>query len=204
MAIDYHRFNLFLARHGFSTSDARKWVRKWRNLKARTNHTGTEMTLSLKCYVLKAKAAKIVSPDQIGRKPHLYQLGRYGDSGGYTKNNCRFITMRQNLRERKINGGAQACGDKIRGRTKLNDKSVASMAAIMASRNKKNHSGVAAGALKKSRSYVIISPDGKKYVGRNLKEFCIEHGLKGPTMSRLLRGIYKTAHGGWKGHYTDE
>ena len=42
-----------------------------------------------------------ITMDQIGgNSGRAYQLARYGDAGGYTQGNCRFITMRENRIER--------------------------------------------------------------------------------------------------------
>ena len=35
----------------------------------------------------------------LGRQAHEYHLGRYGDTGDYTMDNCRFITQRENVTE---------------------------------------------------------------------------------------------------------
>ena len=42
-----------------------------------------------------------ITPDDIGQHRGDYQLARYGDKGRYEYGNCRFITMEENLRERK-------------------------------------------------------------------------------------------------------
>ena len=41
-----------------------------------------------------------IQPSQIGQASSDYQLARYDDSGDYVIGNCRFITTRENIRER--------------------------------------------------------------------------------------------------------
>lgn len=36
----------------------------------------------------------------VGQKKGMYQLARYGDTGDYSKDNCRFITVQENINER--------------------------------------------------------------------------------------------------------
>ena len=46
---------------------------------------------------------------------HEYQMGRIGDTGNYSVDNCRFIPRTQNIMERVVNGGSKRQADKIRG-----------------------------------------------------------------------------------------
>jgi len=41
-----------------------------------------------------------ITVDDIGKGSADYNLARYGDKGGYTLDNCRFITKRENIQER--------------------------------------------------------------------------------------------------------
>ena len=44
-----------------------------------------------------------ITMDQVGNNSgRAYQLARYGDEGGYTRGNCRFITMKENRIEREL------------------------------------------------------------------------------------------------------
>jgi len=57
-------------------------------------------TLSLKEYFKKMNEAGI-NPDNLGNEIDSYHLSRYNDEGPYTKESCRFITKRENLKEAK-------------------------------------------------------------------------------------------------------
>ena len=46
-----------------------------------------------------------IDPEDIGKKADKYQLARHDDEGGYHIGNCRFITMRENLQEKKSRKG---------------------------------------------------------------------------------------------------
>ena len=41
-----------------------------------------------------------ITIEQVGKHRGMYQLGRYGDTGGYTIDNCRFITHAENQAEK--------------------------------------------------------------------------------------------------------
>ena len=41
-----------------------------------------------------------ITPSQIGNKRDQYNLSRFGDSGHYTRDNCRFITKQENTLEK--------------------------------------------------------------------------------------------------------
>tara|TARA_R110000737_G_C14467415_1_gene466122 strand:+ start:353 stop:883 length:531 start_codon:yes stop_codon:yes gene_type:complete len=43
-----------------------------------------------------------ITYDDVGRSPDSFQLARHGDTGDYEVGNCRYITMRENLQERKF------------------------------------------------------------------------------------------------------
>lgn len=60
----------------------------------------------------------------IGKSLDSYQLGRYGDVGGYSVTNCRFITKRQNLKERNENGCMQRGMEKRKHKDKARRKIV--------------------------------------------------------------------------------
>ena len=45
-----------------------------------------------------------ITMDNIGQRADSYHLARYGDAGDYSRGNCRFITARENIAERKHKG----------------------------------------------------------------------------------------------------
>lgn len=94
---------------GLNSIDGPMWTQKWLNLKSSAKLRGLVCQLSFKEYVTLAVEAGLYSPSLIGRKEHLYQMGRIGDSGNYILGNCRFITKGMNTKERSSNGGDIRC-----------------------------------------------------------------------------------------------
>jgi hypothetical protein len=149
-----------------------------------------------------AKRAGLSSPDNIGRSTHQYAMGRLGDTGNYVWGNCRFITVEQNLKERKKNGGNVSISETQQGRTANTHASVARVAAQNRGRTAETHDSVARSAEKRSASFIVTSPDGKRYKGRNVSAFCRAHGLHQGRLSRVLSGA-RNHYSGWTGYYTD-
>ena len=190
---------------------------KWR---AHVGNSGKKhvLPLSLADYRQKILDAGIL-PEQIGQTRTSYHLARYSDTGDYTPHSCRFIPHLDNLAEQRLNGGLARMAEKKRGRTKLNDPSVASQAKKMLGRTKETHSGVAtasektaiklrgrtkendpgraSAALKTAKPFAFIDPSGVVHRGRNVDLFCKVHGLLGNAMSKLKNGHLKSYHG-WK------
>ena len=46
-----------------------------------------------------------IDPEDVGKEANKYQLARHSDEGGYHIGNCRFITMVENLKEKKSQKG---------------------------------------------------------------------------------------------------
>jgi hypothetical protein len=129
-------------------------------------------------------------------------MGRLGDIGDYKIGNCRFITMKQNVLEKIINGGSYR-GSKFRGLTADTCSGLASMVKKITGRTKKSHSSIADQAIKISKSFIVTSPLGIVYKDRNVTEFCRIHGLCSVGMSAVCRGVQKH-HKGWTGEYINE
>lgn len=53
-------------------------------------------------------------------------------------------------------------------------------------------------AAAQEKDYCLISPDNIKYEFRNLKEFCLKHGLSASNMSNFMHGRRKSNRAGWK------
>jgi hypothetical protein len=194
------------------------WESKWRNLIGNAAQAGNLCRLTLGEYIHIAIESGLTSPDQIGCTLDSYQMARYGDTGDYEVGNCRFITMRENLAEKKINGGVQAQADKIRGRTKYDtdylkrmsesQKGKVNKGSLAAAKIKKgttiyNNPSVAKQADKLSKFYSLVSPDSVVHEGKNLSEFCRQHNLNQGCMSNVLTGR-KKHHKGWTGEYIYE
>ena len=93
-------------RYGRKGNLVGKWKDKYNWKKNNSIACNREFTLSFEEYLYKAYQANLNNPNQIGPKSNSYHLGRCKDLGGYTKHNCRFITHKENTKERdkyKIN-----------------------------------------------------------------------------------------------------
>lgn len=128
--------------------------------------------LTYEQYLLKIKDAGISAHD-IGNKKGKYQLARYGDVGDYTPESCRFITKEKNMLELIENGGFVRGAAKKKGRTKL------------------DHPGLKLMSEKNSKPFIIKSPSGEIFSGKNLHQFCKDNGLDSGNMNRVLNGIKK-------------
>jgi hypothetical protein len=80
-------------------------AQKKRHLKSNEKTKKYPGYLGVKCllsvsdvkYLLKEAS---ITLDQIGRKPHEYQLSRLNDEGDYVLGNCRFVTQKENRSEK--------------------------------------------------------------------------------------------------------
>ena len=71
----------------------------WKKKKTAAEHVGLPFLLSGAEMSQLFTEAGITAAD-IGTGSQQYCLGRYGDSGGYEMDNCRFITARENHQEK--------------------------------------------------------------------------------------------------------
>lgn len=78
--------------------DYRVLRRKWRSKKYEAAKRGLCFSLKFSEYLLLLDMAGLTETD-IGSSKDKYCLGRYLDRGGYSLNNCRFITNKQNQEE---------------------------------------------------------------------------------------------------------
>lgn len=159
--------------------------RKWTQHRYNAKKKGVQSHLTFAEFAAKVNEAGITE-NEIGRGVHQYQLGRIGDVGDYTVDNCRFITHHQNRLEKIANGGSkpatEAMNSTVRGHTKHTSSGIAKMA----------HTN--------SYDFEATSPSGETFRGRNLKQFCIDNGLTPPLMSRVANGL-QSHHKGWKVRY---
>lgn len=172
---------------GLNSADYLRWKKLWSALCSHAQGRGAVCYLTFDQYVRLALDAGLTSPDQIGVGIDKYQLGRIGDTGNYELGNCRFITMRQNLDERFLNGGTREAGRKKSGRTKDNDPGVASQAQIIKDQNR--------------RKFQLVDPNGVIHYGDCLTDFCAEHGLNRRSIYGILSGSRKVSRSGWTGKY---
>lgn len=169
---------------GFDTGDTPRWRWKYRKLRGRVSQTGQLLLLSFRQYMRLAKRAGLTNPDEIGCTRGTYQLGRKGDSGHYEWGNCRFITIEQNIAERKKNGGAASQGAKLRGRTA------------------KTHDGVARTKAATSKRFRVKSPTGRVYTASSLREFCQKHNLARQYVRAVFNGK-RHEYKGWTGSFIE-
>lgn len=165
-----------------------EFYEKWIRLRYAAKGRNCECLLTFKQYLKLAKRAGLVEPDQIGKSRYSFQMGRKGDIGDYVWGNCRFITKEQNDIELTRNGG-RARGDAKRSK-------------LLKGRTAETDPGIAAAALKKSRSFIICNPGGKKFKGVNVSAFCREHGLTTTAVQGVCAGR-RPHHKGWTGYYVD-
>jgi hypothetical protein len=198
------------------------WEDKYRRHTYAAEQRGMDTSLTFDQYMTKVREAGIENPDQIGKRAGQFQLGRVGDVGRYEDANCRFITARQNRQECFQNGRhlegmkrlselrtgqtkdvsewARKISQTLTGRTKETDPGLAAMAEKLRGRTASTDPSLASAADKKSRDFVLVSPDGQIHEGRNISEFCRSQGLSQGKMSDVCRGD-RRQHKGWTGHY---
>lgn len=175
---------VWMVANGFNPTDVKTWRLMWQRLKYHASTRNIGCHLTFEDYLTLAKNAGIYDPEMIGRTKGSYQLGRYGDKGDYTPDNCRFITKELNRLEMTLNGGDDAMAKSLRGRSK------------------QTHSGVKSQSEKVSKWFKVISPDGEEFVGKNLTDFCKQYGLNRGNMSSVCRGEM-TSYKGWFGEYIE-
>lgn len=163
-------------------------LEKFTNKKLNARRDGIEFLLTIEQYDFLLKKANITI-EQVGRGRGKFCLGRYGDVGPYSLENCRFITQEENLKEQSTNVHRPNALKKIsqyqRSITKENSESRRSQ------------------SRKISRSFLVTSPNGETFHGTNLKEFCHDKGLCDVNMGQVCLG--KSNHyKGWTGFYTDK
>lgn len=182
--LSHHEVAEVMTRLGFRKSDGEDWYIKWRGVVRNARTRDIECTLTFAQYMRLVSRAMLVRPSQIGMAVDQFNLARKGDVGGYVYGNCRFITSRQNRRERVTNG----C--------------FANMALAKIGCTKHNSDWAAKIADSKARNFTVKSPKGKIIKGRNLRAFCEEHGLNRGNMHAVCSGQKESAKG-WTGSYTD-
>jgi hypothetical protein len=92
----------FLSDVGLDPEDYPMWNHKYLGLRPEKSEN-REFTLTFEEYINMALQVGMKSPNEIGPKADQFCMGRYGDAGGYTPGNCRFITNAQNIQEAKDN-----------------------------------------------------------------------------------------------------
>jgi hypothetical protein len=155
---------------GFPAADAQAWYSKYHA--HRFSHTverGIVSELTFMDYMFLASEAGLLHPSQVGIRSHQYQLGRYGDRGGYSLNNCRFITCRENRKEAHTNGKSDAWNETMRGQTKENSDRLKNLSEKLKGRTKFTHSYLAEKSIRYKndpRRQKIYDDSRKRMTGR--------------------------------------
>lgn len=80
-----------------------KWKDRFNRKKNHSKADKIEFHLTFNDYLYKCYKANLNNPNQINTKGNwqeVYNLARYKDLGGYTLDNCRFITHEENFQEK--------------------------------------------------------------------------------------------------------
>ena len=123
-----------------SIDDDGKLYRRWLNKGINAKKENIEFDLTFDEFVSLVDDAHLKS-SQLGYKGEKYVLARFGDKGGYTIDNCRFITQKENAAEKVVT-------NKARQASKQNIKKAASVINTDPLKNQKISDGI-----RKSESY---------------------------------------------------
>lgn len=178
---------------GFDVDDYRNWHAKYKTLCVNARNRGVECLLTFRQYLRLAARAGLTHPKDIGKSPSQYQMGRKGDTGDYVWGNCRFITMKQNLKERIKNGGSEVGASKASKTNRIRG--------VRAAMVHKDNAEVKPNSLQ--RPCVFVSPKGKKYQGPSLNHLCRRFDLDTGNMCKVLNGRQRQ-HRDWTGYYLEE
>ena len=193
---------LYLKLGLFPIEDYKLWYKKYITQQKSSSKRGLENSLTFTDYLELAHDAGIISPKMIGRSIDSFQLGRIMDSGGYHRDNVRFITFRENIDEKVISGVTQRAALKMRGRTKETCSGLQSASEKKKGRTKSNHEGICSCAMQKSRAFLIYNST-ELYIGRNMQSCCNILGLRSGCLSLVLHGCRKS-HKGFKGRWLSD
>lgn len=148
---------------------------------------GADCLITYEQYAKLAERAGITDPDQIGKSPGQYQMGRKKDTGDYTIRSARFVTVQENHDDLTRNGG-RARGDRKRSQT-------------LTGRTKETHPYLREMGNKRGYRFELVSPKGKVYQGKNVRAFCEKHNLCPEGVYAFLNGGKMKHHKGWTGRY---
>lgn len=145
---------------GYTEDSVVKFRKKWIDLRHHAKVRGIPCSLLFAEYLDLARSANLTSCDDIGRLSTQFQLGRVGDTGPYSMENCRFITHLQNRQEAVLNGGQTVGNIK--------------------------HSGSKHGHAKLSEDQVVAIRKAYAKGGVTQAELCKVYGIAAATMSQII------------------
>lgn len=148
------------------------------------SHTGCARAKGVKYLTLDQYQNKLnevgITAEQIGNGIDDYQLCRYTDLGDYTPETCRFATKRENIEDKRKNGGFERGGLKI--------------SALHKGKMPKNLVNFISS--KERLSFRLKSPNGEIINGENVMQFSRDHGLTHQQLHNVVVGKRKS-HKGW-------
>ena len=140
----------------------------------------------------------------MGNKPEGMTIDRIDPNKGYSPDNCRWATWKQQGRNKTNNtivefNGVKMCvaeaselsgvmEETIRGRLRRNESN---LFVIPLPRGKN-----------RDKTAQVVTPSGEHIVASNIKQFCLQNNLDHSTMTKVLRGV-KPAHKGFTGRYLE-
>lgn len=210
---------------GLDATDARDWYKRFNTHVNNADKRGLQSHLTFDAYMRKVQEAGITDPNQLGSYSGQFHLGRIGDVGDYSTNNCRFITSNQNHQEAVANGCMNSFYDSLRGstkdtserakkiseahtgRTKETHQYLAERSESQRGRSKETHAYLAEKGPKisesKAKTFVLTAPDGTVHEGKHLSKFCEANGLSVSGLAGVCKGRLRQ-HKGWTGVYVDK
>jgi hypothetical protein len=182
---------------GLDIQDTKAWFKKYRGVVRNAKCRDIECPLTFLQYMKLVVKAGLTQPSDIGMAVHQYNLGRIGDEGPYEWGNCRFITSKQNRRERVTNGCFEAMAAAKKGKQ---SPALAKLAKIRRGKTKYNDETIAKISKANSKRFRLVSPKGKVYIGDSLAEFCASKDLSYNSMAAVCSGRLPSIKG-WTGSY---
>ena len=174
-----------------------KLYAKFLNKKNNSYKEGIYFDLTYKQWCELLKEACIKSSD-LGFSGNNYVLARFGDKGGYTWGNCRFITQKQNILEKEITDKQREVARKQAEKmTELNRNTPKEIVSERIKRGKALASSVQS---KREKQNKIIAPNPKtiNYQGEKNSQwgtFWITNGVDnkkwGSQKGEIPKGYYK-------------
>jgi hypothetical protein len=125
--------------------------------------------------------------------------GRTAETHQYIKD----VADKRRGRTKETDDGLKAMSEKRTGRTKENHEGTANQADKLTGRTKDSHEYLVTAAIKRSKEFTVLSPDGVVYTDRNANAFCKSHNLSLTQITRMFRGE-RDSFKGWQGKYIDK
>jgi hypothetical protein len=140
----------------------------------------------------------------MGDKPEGMTLDRIDPNKGYSPDNCRWASWRQQGRNRTNNSIVEFNG------VKMCVAEAADLAGIkqetIRGRLRRNATDLFVTPLprgkNRDKTATVITPSGEHIVASNIKQFCLQRNLDYSSMTKVLRGD-RAEHKGFTGRYLE-